>query len=205
MFNAANSAGNITYNDWNSIALWNAIFLGIAVALKRFFVGLYLGQRTYAIYGNQLAKVIHQMIVIGQVSLLGRDLEIRSTDPVVADSRSLRHKKSGTHFDWSWKGFDGTGLGDDDDNSEGSQGNHISPHIETEGVRSPVSETEDTIYIERQDPFADSSGRVKMLELLEAWEEPELDPGKPVCSHVGLLHSLKVPMFLFLTYSRSND
>ena len=158
-----------------------------------------------AIYGNQLAKVIHQMIVIGQVSLLGRDLEIRSTDPVVADSRSLRHKKSGTHFDWNWKGFDGTGLGDDDDNSESSQSNYISAHIETEGVKSPASETEDTIYIERQDPFADSSGRVKMLELLEAWEEPELDPGKPVCSHVGLLHSLKVRMFLFLTYSRSNN
>jgi len=179
MFNAANSAGNITYNDWNSIALWNAIFLGIAVALKRFFVGLYLGQRTYVTYANQLAKVIHQVIVIGQVSLLGRELEMRTTNPTVADSLNLRNKKVHSQFDWSWKGFDGTGLGDDDEKTEGDP---VSPNLESENTRSPVSgsqNVEDTVYVDRLDPFGESSGRVKMLELLEAWEEPELDPGKP--------------------------
>ena len=50
LFNASNPSGDIPNGDWNRTLLWNAIFVGFAVALKRFFVGLYLGQRTYGMF-----------------------------------------------------------------------------------------------------------------------------------------------------------
>ena len=50
MFNDSNPTGNITNGEWNRLILWNVILLSVAVAFKRFLVGLYLGQRTYGMY-----------------------------------------------------------------------------------------------------------------------------------------------------------
>ena len=79
-----------------------------------------------AIYGNQLAKVIHQMIIISQVSLLGRELEMRVTDPVLASSLNPRNRMLQTQYDWNWRGFDGTGLDDEDRKSTRLNSSHVS-------------------------------------------------------------------------------
>ena len=47
LFNNANPSGNITNSDWNFRILYVALILGLVVALKRFFMGLYLGGRQY--------------------------------------------------------------------------------------------------------------------------------------------------------------
>jgi hypothetical protein len=52
MFNDSNPTGNIPNGEWNRLILWNVILLSVAVAFKRFLVGLYLGQRTYGMYGR---------------------------------------------------------------------------------------------------------------------------------------------------------
>jgi hypothetical protein len=50
MFNESNPAGSIPDGEWNRLILWTLILLGVAVAVKRFLIGLYLGQRTYGKY-----------------------------------------------------------------------------------------------------------------------------------------------------------
>jgi hypothetical protein len=74
MCNANNPSGDILDSWWNYRILFAAFWVGIVVGVKRFIVGLYLGRRTFQNYGNQLAKVIHQMIVISKVAKLGKDL-----------------------------------------------------------------------------------------------------------------------------------
>lgn len=55
MFNDSNPSGNITNSDWNYRILYVALVLGLVVALKRFFVGLYLGGRQYCKYETTTA------------------------------------------------------------------------------------------------------------------------------------------------------
>ena len=139
------------------------------------------------------------MIIISQVSLLGRELEMRVTDPILASSLNPRNRMLQTQYDWNWRGFDGTGLDDEDDEKSFVEQKDINliPGLttNTDAARSPgtgMQNVEDTIYVDTRDPFTDSSQRVKMMELLEAWEEPDLEPGKPVREHfVWLSHGKK--------------
>lgn len=48
MFNESNNAGTITESSMNFSILGSAIFYGVAVAIKRLWLGLYLGRRTYS-------------------------------------------------------------------------------------------------------------------------------------------------------------
>lgn len=151
-------------------------------------IHLLMLSHTAAIYGNQLAKVIHQMIVIGQVAALGREFEMRLHDPVSNSSAISRYRTSrGQPFDWSWQGFDGSGLVDDDEQADDEQTNSqqrcgvVSNHIG--GNKSTSPNVESVIDMKRRDQVTGilkSSERMKMIQLLEAWEEPEKEPGKLV-------------------------
>ena len=127
------------------------------------------------------------MIIISQVSLLGRELEMRVTDPILASSLNPRNRMLQTQYDWNWRGFDGTGLDDEDDEKSIVEQKDINlipvASTNTDAARSPgtgMQNVEDTIYVDTRDPFTDSSQRVKMMELLEAWEEPDLEDRKSV-------------------------
>ena len=58
MFNEENPTGDITNGEWNRLILWTVILLSVAVAFKRFLVGLYLGQRTY---GTSVTHCCYQL------------------------------------------------------------------------------------------------------------------------------------------------
>jgi hypothetical protein len=58
------------------------IAVSLAVALKRFAVGLYLGRQTFGHYGEQLAEVMNNMLLIGEVAQLAKKID-----------RSLRIRK----------------------------------------------------------------------------------------------------------------
>jgi hypothetical protein len=54
------------------------IAVSLAVALKRFAVGLYLGRQTFGHYGEQLeklAEVMNNMLLIGEVAQLAKKID----------------------------------------------------------------------------------------------------------------------------------
>lgn len=137
------------------------------------------------------------------MSLLGRELEMRVTDPILASSLIPRSRMRQTQYDWNWRGFDGTGVDDEDDEKSVVElkETNLTPVDATNtqagrNLGTGMQNVEDTIYVDTRDPFTDSSQRVKMMELLEAWEEPDLEPGKPVREHVCFLVQ-RAPKFSF--------
>jgi hypothetical protein len=47
MLNSNNPSGDIVNNEWYTVVLKIGIFVSLAVAIKRFIVGLYLGKQTF--------------------------------------------------------------------------------------------------------------------------------------------------------------
>jgi hypothetical protein len=45
MFNSDNPSGNVVNNEWNTRLLSIAVSVSLVVAVKRFIVGLYLGDK----------------------------------------------------------------------------------------------------------------------------------------------------------------
>lgn len=96
LFNDENPSGNIVDSDWNRRVLLIGVCVSIAVAIKRFIVGLFLGRQTFRKcsrsehlqcirdhvdsnvrcaldhYGEQLAKVMNKMVLISEVAQLAK-------------------------------------------------------------------------------------------------------------------------------------
>lgn len=75
IFNGENPSGGIPSSDWNRRILLVAICVGAAVSLKRLWLGLYLGRKTYTNYAEDLAKVMKKVVLLCEVAALARDLE----------------------------------------------------------------------------------------------------------------------------------
>jgi hypothetical protein len=75
MFNENNQAGNVTESGIYKRCLCVAVILGVVVAIKRFWLGLWLGRRTYQRYAAQLTSTLKKSLLIGQVASLARDIE----------------------------------------------------------------------------------------------------------------------------------
>jgi hypothetical protein len=190
MFNDSNPSGNITNSDWNYRILYVALILGLVVALKRFFVGLYLGGRQYckyetttsadlyqqlgshrlrrlviaAIYGSKLASVIHKMIVISQVAGLARQLEWEAREQLTDKRAATIHDSV---FNWDFRGFDG--LNDDDD--EEGMDDEI-PSTPENSVRPDPTASEKAAAYSR---VLSASEKFRIANMLESWEEPHED------------------------------
>ena len=74
LFNDTNPSGNVVNSDWNTRILLIMVCVSLAVALKRFLVGLYLGRQTFNHFGAQLAKVMSKMVLIAEVSQLPKQI-----------------------------------------------------------------------------------------------------------------------------------
>lgn len=61
-----------------------AVVVGFVVAVKRCWVGLFLGRQTFLRYGDELAKVMKKAFLVGKVAALARDIERSHVD--LADS-----------------------------------------------------------------------------------------------------------------------
>jgi hypothetical protein len=75
IFNEENPSGEIPASDWNRRILLVAICVGAVVSLKRLWLGLYLGRKTYTNYAEDLAKVMKKVVLLCEVAVLARDLE----------------------------------------------------------------------------------------------------------------------------------
>jgi hypothetical protein len=75
LFTAENPAGTVVDSVWNLRILCIALVLALAVALKRLFLGLYLGKRTFQGFADQLAVVMKNILMITEVAVLAKDFE----------------------------------------------------------------------------------------------------------------------------------
>lgn len=124
--------------------------MSAAVAIKRFLIGLYLGRQTFAHYGEKLAKVMSDMLLISEVSELAKDIERRRVEqgtaiPLLSES-----------FGWN---LCGGGFGDD--------GTASIPGVEdaSRKIIDPSS----------RDPLTGSlpaHEKAKLFAMLGQWEEP---------------------------------
>jgi hypothetical protein len=74
LFNDTNPSGHVVDSKWNTTVLLIMVCVSLAVALKRFLVGLYLGRQTFNHFGAQLAKVMSKMVLIAEVSQLPKQI-----------------------------------------------------------------------------------------------------------------------------------
>lgn len=75
LFNFENPAGNVVNSTLNIRILVISLVLGIIVSLKRLFLGLYLGKRTFTAYADQLANIMKKILLISEVAALAKDFE----------------------------------------------------------------------------------------------------------------------------------
>ena len=71
----AEHSGGVPDNDWYGKVLIVAICWGGAVSLKRLWLGLYLGRKTYTNYAEELARVMQKILLLCEVAALGREME----------------------------------------------------------------------------------------------------------------------------------
>jgi hypothetical protein len=75
LFNETNPSGGITSLAAYRNVLILGIAVGLAVAIKRFWVAIILGRHTFSRYANDLAAVMAKVLLVGQVAELARDIE----------------------------------------------------------------------------------------------------------------------------------
>lgn len=168
MLNESNPAGTITESRMNFMILICALGLGFAVTMKRIWLGNHFGKRTYQNYGDQLAAVMQKILLISDVSNFAKKVSVgggQSSARQFMDSEALQSLQFDAH---------GVTLADDEASGESSIASGS-----TKTSRNP-----DKVFDSgRRDALTgslSSSQKVKVIQLLENWDEPELADKKPV-------------------------
>jgi hypothetical protein len=158
LFNESNPSGDVVNSDWNHRILAIAASVGAVVCAKRFWMGQYLGRQTFAQYAEKLADVMNKILLVSEVAKLSRDFqkftEGTPVDALDADELDGLLKYSG-----------------DDPSADGRSQRNRSASAEafsTTGA-SRVVDPEDVNPLTGQ---LNSSQKVKIAQLLGAWEEP---------------------------------
>jgi hypothetical protein len=76
VFNESNSAGNITSDHRYRGVLIFAICSGVAIAFKRFCIGLGFGKNSYHRYAEKLSDVLKQVLLVAKVTRSAQDRDL---------------------------------------------------------------------------------------------------------------------------------
>lgn len=154
----------MTENLWNTRILLIAVIVSALAAVKRLWLGLTLGKKTFSNYAEDLAKIVKKLIILSDVGALGRKFLIESLENNVQGSSSkapsiARFGITRDEFDNMVRSHaqqppeDGeSSLGSD----ESYQGGRLINPVDVD-----------------QDGDISHSQQTKIDELLGAWEEPE--------------------------------
>ena len=192
-------SGNVTYSLWNSRILSIALGLGIVASIKRLWLGLWFGKKTYgkwlaawighneknyelnssprvaslvANHARDLAKVINKALMLCEVAALGRELELQSS----GEDAMLR-APSISRFGLSKEEFDGIvrrNMENDDDSGSRGGINGLDHSSYKGGLIVDPADSDPRKCV------LDQSQRIRIDELLGAWEEPALLVGAEV-------------------------
>ncbi|GKY96897.1 hypothetical protein MPSEU_000648700 [Mayamaea pseudoterrestris] len=178
VFNDQNPSGSFTSTPEYRTLLILALVVSLVVSIKRFAVGIWFGQKTYYRYAEDLTSLMKKSLIIGQVASLARDKEELGLQ---------------TH-DF---GFD-VGRYDMQDDANGDNGSKSS-NASRDYVRSPSKGAGPSIASAgggslMQQANLSSIQKIRINELLGAWEEPDVSRGKesraPIAAIIQFRQSL---------------
>jgi hypothetical protein len=171
LFNESNPDGNLISSEWNHRILALATGISLAVAIKRFWIAMFLGRQTYHRYSDKLATLMAKMVLIGEVAALS--LQAVST----SGRESLRKRETTISRSLTIDEMD-----DLMDNVYDDASGVISKgYEESVGMTAATGVTgidgADTIVIDPDDcnPYTGRLSNVqrnRITRLLGAWEEP---------------------------------
>ena len=179
--------------------------MGVCVAFKRLLLGLVLGRQTFIHYGEQLANVLKNMVLVGEVATLAKEIE------KYADEYSFRENKITS--DQSVASTSSPGgfvqniqemVEKADEEAQKKEEKQASSadaaksfiakrNAVPEAPKSPEApmppqlgpesgDTDSDSGVMEADPDFTQSEQMKMMELLDAWEEPTTAEEKEVSS-----------------------
>jgi len=203
IFNDLNPVQGVTSSNGYMRLLFTCIFVGIAASLKRLFLAVYLGRRTVAHFNAEMEKVFAKMILIGEIAALAREIEnkhevfrgtltgspdddeklVRFREILLNDScssadgspRRSSPSRPGGRKVLSEPGESNSSKGGTPEITQGKrmhQPGEDSP--ETRESRQRMSVPDSTTSEGAGKQVYSSSPTVKLMNLLEEWEEPEL-------------------------------
>lgn len=160
------------------------VIVSFVTALKRFLVGLYLGRQTFHHFGAQLAKVMNKMVLIAEVATISKRIQ---------NSALTRYAAKAMNFDFvlssplPFTNAHAFRLHCSSDISKRMQAIHEripAPFSEGDEVEetenlSIAGQNSDTGLLfdaTNRNPITgslDPSEKMKLMLLLERWEEPE--------------------------------
>lgn len=177
LFNEKNPSGNFTSAPEYKSVLIVAVAVSAVVAVKRFWVGLWFGKKTYHRYADDLTAAMKKSLLIGQVAGLARDKEALGLDlgnlGIDVKSYCVYHDEPG---------------------SNASVGSHGALEVATSpksGVTNEGTTKKDKMV---QQANLSSEQKIRIDELLGAWEEPDTTHGKdmeaPIAAIIQFRQSL---------------
>lgn len=226
IFNDQNPVNGVTSSNGYMRWLFACIFVGIAASLKRLFLAVYLGRRTVSHFNAEMEKVFAKMILIGEIAALAKEIEnkhegfrgtiaggleddeklVRFREILLCDSCSTAEgspEKSSPPKPGGRKSL--SGLTESKENTpEMNQGikkipqpGEESPGTRGSGSRQTTSFVDASTAEGAEKPVYASSSNVKLMNLLEEWEEPELtSSGKSVATVKDLVNFRKAVSYM---------
>jgi hypothetical protein len=210
MFTEKNPAGHVVFGDTYRRILTVAVSVGIVVAIKRFWLALFLGKQTFgewylwvvrsllwplktlnsfavslyflaAQYAEKLAVVMRKILLVTQVASTSRDFE--------RYARSHLHSEMKKPPPMSYYGADV--LANFVKEAEGDEDSQYTQSLQ--GPQSATSQApleDHLINTDDRDPLTGSLSslqRSKIIQILGRWEEPEISESRQQPISVGAL------------------
>jgi hypothetical protein len=163
LFTDANPSGGITSLPAYRKVLILALAVGVAVTIKRFWIGITIGRHTFSRYASDLAKLMAKVLLVGQVAEIARDIESYGYK---LDDFQLDHElftKTISREEENGHDTDSTDLNKPGLNRNTTSGTY---------VPAPFELGKERVFGLRKD-FSGTAARNKINQLLGEWEEPQ--------------------------------
>lgn len=181
LMNENNSSGTVTDSGVYRTVLILAVVISFVVAVKRFYMGIYLGRRTFFRYADDLASVMKKALLVGETASLARDLAIgrRSLDLSLHGERYLipPEEEDGDLCQGAADAAETT-AGPEPSNFEGEASQAESKRSLLGESATGTKSVPPTVELPR-------SLNARIDEILGAWEQPELEKTREENASIG--------------------
>jgi hypothetical protein len=167
LFNEKNPAGDVASSLAYFRILAVAVSVGCVVSVKRLAVGLYLGRQTFSNFSTQLGQVMNKMLLVSEVAVLAKDIELKSWNQEEKKARGIGLSQQGQ----STLRLSANNLStllktaDDEDDEVGTAGGDRNTTNSVFGTFEKIVEDDDGSPL-------NASQKTRIAQLLGNWEEP---------------------------------
>lgn len=200
MFSDANNHGGVIAQDLYLRILVSVVVVGISVGIKRTYLALYLGRRTFSHYKGKLEQLLANMLLISEVADLAHLTELKAFEEALAHDLEVEQLQMPSTLKTSKKW---EAIRFKDDSTEVSTCDSSLEEIEPTDSKSSDANTRTDertagkvdygasglgkssfpAQHRHQDPTSSSSS-MKIKDLLDTWEEPQSKGQKDECASI---------------------